>query len=191
MGISAAALAMMRATVAGFFDLTSSVLTRTVVPNAAGSQTVSYVVSAVAVPTHVRSKRREPIESEQTGAISALKRFDVILQQGTPISVTSRIAVNSGSSTTVAAVANSATQTVVSTVGFVPGCYCYFATARVFVQVLSVPSLTSLVLASAVDSTEGETVTAAALYEVLGEDSGKSYETKIICDCVRVNDGII
>jgi hypothetical protein len=189
MGFSGAQLAQVRAVVAGFFDLACCILDRVVVSNAAGSQTVSYIVSEVDVPVHVRPKRREPIESEQTGTMTAVKRFDVILPYDTSVSVKSRVAANDGVSFSVVVGAVSATQELVSTLGISPRSWLYFSVAKELVQVLSVPDSTHVVLSSSVSSSSGEAVIAATLFEVLGHDAGKSYQTKIICDCVRVDDG--
>jgi hypothetical protein len=189
MGFSEAQLAQVRAVAAGFFDLSGCVLDRVVASNAVGSQTVGYVISQVDVPVHVRPKRREPIESEQTGTITALKRFDVILPYDASVSVKSRIAVNDGSSFYVVAGAASSTQELGSTAGILPRSWLYFSVAKVLVQVVSVPDSTHVILSSSVSSTTGEAVVAATLFEVLGHDAGASYQTKIICDCVRVDDG--
>ncbi|HEY3782363.1 MAG TPA: hypothetical protein VGL56_14875 [Fimbriimonadaceae bacterium] len=189
MGFSETQLAQVRTAVAGFFDLTCCLLNRAVASNAAGSQTVSYVVSEAEMPVHVRPKRREPIESEQTGTMTAVKRFDVILPHDASVSVQSRIAVNDGSSFSVSVGAVSATQEFDSTVGILPRSWLYFSVARELVQVISVPDSTHVILSSSVSSSTEETVVAATLFEVLGHDAGASYQTKIICDCVRVDDG--
>jgi hypothetical protein len=76
-------------------------------------------------------------------------------------------------------------------VGIVPRSWLYFGVAQELVQVVSVPDSSHVVLGSSVSSSAGEAVVAATVFEVLGHDAGKSYQTKIICDCVRVDDGAL
>lgn len=189
MPFSSSQLSQLRGMAASFFDLTCSVLTRVVSSNAAGSQTVSYAVSEVNLPCHVRPRKREPYEAEETGAMTAVKRFDVLLPYDASVSVQSRIAVNSGAVLSVVAGATGTTQQLSSTSGLLPRSWLYFSGAQQAVQVIRVMDSTHVLLAGTVATSTGEQVLVASLFEVIGHDSGKSYQTKIICDCVRIDDG--
>ena len=189
---SAADIASMRAMVATAFDQTCTILQQISTPNDGGSSTTSDI-QVPNTPCHVRPNRRIPQEQSESGTLAALKRFEVILPWNASISVTDRIGVNSGGVTSVSVGANSAIQALASVAGIIPGGWLYFGTAQVVAQVVSISGLNVTLKVSEgyvpVNTATNEVVTLASMFEVLAHDAGKSYQTKIICDCMRVDDG--
>jgi len=189
-GFSDAQLTAYRAVVARSFDLTGTQLQRITGKNVGGGPSVTFNSTNTQIPLHVRPNKRFPQESEQSGVMAAVRRFDVIAPWNTVVSVKNRWAVNDGETTTVSAGASSTVQTLASVAGIVKGAWLWFETALVCAQVVSVSGLT-VTLASSVATVTNEAVQMTTLYEINGQDSGKSFTLKVICDCDLIDDGAV